>query len=238
MLTNLKAASGKKGRAQLVRRYGFGVPNVEKALHSANDSLTLIAQAWIKPFENGKMREINFFSLPWPHKVLQDLGEAPVHLRVTLSYFVDPNPARRGWKKRYSYPSHLLRFDLKGPLESQDEFRKRLNQRALDEDENKPLTGGESSDWYLGEHARNRGSIHSDILCGSDGKPITAAALAERGVIAVYPASGWWKDQPKRDRSEDGVRYSLVISIETPGVETDIWTPVALQVGIPIAIET
>jgi hypothetical protein len=48
--------------------------------------------------------------------------------------------------------------------------------------------------------------------------------------------SGWWKDQPKRDRSELGARYALIVSVETPGVETDIWTPVAQQVGVPVAV--
>lgn len=62
--------------------------------------------------------------------------------------------------------------------------------------------------------------------------------MAERGVIAVYPVSGWWKEQPNRDRSEKGARYALVVSIETTDVETDIWTPVAVQVGIPVTIET
>jgi hypothetical protein len=28
-----------------------------------------------------------------------------------------------------------------------------------------------------------------------------------------------------------------VVSIETPGVETDIWTPVAQQVGVPVVVE-
>ena len=86
--------------------------------------------------------------------------------------------------------------------------------------------------WFLGEMARNRGSLHSDIL------ECSAADLAERSVIAVYPVSGWWKDQPKRDRSAKGARYSLVVSIETPGVESDIWTPVATQVGVPISVES
>jgi hypothetical protein len=57
-----------------------------------------------------------------------------------------------------------------------------------------------------------------------------------RGVVAVYPVSGWWKDQPKRDRSEKGARYALVVSIETPDVEADIWTPVAQQVGVPVVV--
>lgn len=230
MHAHLRGASGKRARARLVQRYGFGVPSRERALRSANDALTLIAQDSIRPFLDGKMREIHFFELPWPREVLQGLGETQVRLRVTLSYFIEPNPGRRGWKKRHRYASHGLRFEVRGPLESMDEFRKRLNKKALDEDEEKPSTGGDSSEWYLGEQARNRGSIHSDILLGF------AADLAERGVIAVYPVSGWWKDQPKRDRSEKGARYALIVSIETPGVAADIWTPVAQQVGVAAEI--
>ncbi len=232
MRTHLHGASGKKARARLVRRYGFGVPQLDRAIRSAGDALTLIAQNSIRPFTDGKMREMHLYELPWPREVLQGLGGTPVRLRVTLSYFVEPNPGRRGWKKRHRYASHGLRFEVKGPTESVDEFRKRLNQKALDEDEEKPTTGGDSAEWYLGEQARNRGSIHSDILQGF------AADLADRGVVAVYPVSGWWKDQPKRDRSEQGARYALVLSIETPGVDTDIWTPVAQEVGIPLAVET
>jgi hypothetical protein len=232
MQTHLRGASGKRSRARLVRRYGFGVPHLDRALRSASDALTLIVQDSIRPFTERKMREIHFFDLPWPREVLQGLGGASVRLRVTLSYFVEPNPGRRGWKNRHRYASHGLRFEVKGPTESIEEFRKRLNQRALDEDEEKPTTGGDSSDWYLGEQARSHGSIHSDILQGF------AADLAERGVVGIYPVSGWWKDQPKRDRSEKGARYALVVSIETPGVETDIWTPVAQEIGVPIAVAT
>jgi hypothetical protein len=232
MQTHLRGASGKRARARLVRRYGFGVPHLNRALRSAGDALTLIAQDSIRPFAGGKMREMHFYELPWPREILQSLGETPVRLRVTLSYFIEPNPGRCGWKKRHRYASHSLHFEVKGPTESIDEFRKRLNQRALDDDEEKPSAGGDSSEWYLGEQARNHGSIHSDILQGF------AADLAERGVIGVCPVSGWWKDQPRRDRSEKGARYALVVSIETPGVETDIWTPVAHQVGIPTVVET
>ena len=164
--------------------------------------------------------------------MLLDLGAAPVRLRITLSYFIEPNPGRRGWKNRHRYASHGLRFDVKEPTESSKEFHKRLNKKALEDDEAKPAKGRESSEWYLGEQARNRGSLHSDFLSCS------AADLAERGVIAVYPVSGWWKDQPKRDRSAKGARYALVVSIETPGVETDIWTPVAEQVGLVVAVKT
>lgn len=231
MQVHFDAVSGRRARAKLARRYGYGVPSLERALRSANDAVTLVVQSSIRPFSKGKMNDMHIHELPWPRDVLRELGHASVQLRVTLSYFIEPNPGRRGWKKRHRYASHGLRFDLKSPTESIDEFRKRLNQRALDEDEERPSTG-DSEGWFLGEQARSKGSIHSDVWTG------TAADLAERGVVGVFPVSGWWKDQPKRDRSEQGARYSLVVSIETPEIQTDVWTPVAQLVGVPIIIET
>jgi hypothetical protein len=229
MQAHLRGGSGKRARAKLARRYGFGVPDLERARRSANDALTLVVQSSIRPFAEGKMKEMHLHDLPWPKEVLEELGQTPVRLRVTLSYFVEPNPGRRGWKRRHRYASHGLRFDVKAPTESIPEFRKRLNQRALDEDEDKPTTG-DSEGWFLGEQARNKGSIHSDVWTG------TAADLAERGVIGVYPVSGWWKDQPKRDRSALGARYALVVAIETEAEGVDIWTPVAVEIGVPVEI--
>lgn len=228
MDTHLYGAGNKRAMAQLVRRYGFGVPNLAHALRSANDALTLVVQAQIRPFENGKMREMHLHELPWPKDALEELGQTLVKLRVTLSYFVEPNPGRRGWTRRYRYASHGLRFELKSPTETIDALRKRLNKRALEEDEGKPATGTDSGGWFLGEQTRNKGSLHSDIWEG------TAADLAGRGVIGIYPVSGWWKDQHKRDRSHRGAEYALVVSIETKAEGVDIWTPVAQQIGVPI----
>ncbi len=226
MRKHIDGAGGKKARAKLLRRYGYGVPNLHAALRSARDALTLVVQSSIRPFADGKMRELHLHELPWPKSVLMEMGETPVQVRVTLSYFIEPNPGRRGWKTRHRYASHGLRFDMKLPTESADEFHKRLNQKALEEGEGKPTATGGLADWYIGE-ARNKGSIHSDIWVG------TAADLAERGTIGIYPVSGWWKDQPKRDRSELGARYSLIVTIETEAEDFDIWTPVAQEIGVP-----
>lgn len=228
MLAHFQNVRGRRDRLKLVCRYGFGVPSLERALRSASDALTLIAQATLRPFDQGRMREMHFHNLPWPKAVLAELGATRVRLRITLSYFIEPNPARRGWKNRYRYASHGFRFDVKLPTESMDEFRKRLNQLALEEGERRPGSGFESDGWFLGDHARSKGSLHCDVWEG------TAADLAERNVIGVYPVSGWWKDQPSHDRSSVGARYALVISIEVDAENVDIWTPVALQVGVPV----
>ena len=231
MNAHFEGAANKTARAKLVRRYGFGVPSLKRALRSANDALTLVVQSSIRPFAKGQMREMHVHELPWPKAVLEELGGAVVRLRVTLSYFIEPNPGRRGWRKRHRYASHGLRFDVKSPTDlTIAEFRKRLNSRALEEEEDKPATGDGAGDWLLGEKARCKGSIHTDIWKG------TARDLADRGVIGIYPVSGWWKDQPKRDRSAFGARYSLVVTLETDAQNVDIWTPVAQEIGIPVEV--
>ena len=232
MRTHFTAASDKKtDREQLVRRYGYGVPTLERCLRSATNALTIIVQDVIHPFEAGKLREMHLHDLPWPKDALADLGEVPVQLRVTLSYFIEPSPTRRGYRRRYRYASHQLRFELQRATETNDDFRKRLNKRALDEEEERP-TGGDDDGWYLGSQARNRGSLHSDIWDG------TAAELAARGRVAVFPVTGWWKELKARDKSSLGARYALLLSIESPVEDVDLWTPVAQQVGLPITIET
>ncbi len=230
MYSHLQAtADTKAARARLLRRYGYGIPDEARALRSANDALTLIAQGTIRPFEEGSFRDMHVYQLPWPVDVLASLGESEVQLRVTLSYFIEPNPARRGWQARHRYQSHALRFEVKRPLESANEFRKRINQLALAEGEQRPESTGDEG-WFFGARAREHGSVHSDYWTG------TAAALAERSAIGIHPVTGWWKEQKRRDRSAAGARYALLVSIETPGVETDIWTPVAQRIGVPIEI--
>jgi len=208
----------------LLRKYGYGVPDLESALYSASDSLTLIAQERITPFvkEEGdiKTHEMHLHNLPWPREALLEIGKEEVELRVTLSYFIEPKPERKGFRSKYRYASHGLRFDMNTPTETRDRLRKRIN-RVPRGDSRFAETTGDFSDWLLGSDLRTRGSIHSDFWRG------TAAALAEKHYVAVFPVKGWWSESPHLQRWDKEVRYSLIVSIRTPGVDTDIYTPVA-----------
>lgn len=222
--------------ANLLRRYGMGVPDLGRALQSATDALTLIDQARIHPFERrdsqSKVREMNLHELPWPAEQLESLGEAQVLMRVTLSYFIEPNPSSRGWTGRYVYPSHGLRFATKRPDESVARFRQRINKRARDNGQRPPSLKTERG-WLFGSAQQQKpGSLHTDIWTGA------AANLASKGAIAVYPVAGWWQYRRAWDQSDKGVDYSLVISIEAPNVDIDLWTPVSQQIQPSIEIAT
>ena len=67
---------------------------------------------------------------------------------------------------RLPYASHGLRFDVRRPTESTDEFRQRLNRLALAEDEDRPQSESDTNQWFLGSKERVRGSLHVDLWNG------------------------------------------------------------------------
>lgn len=231
MQRELDGARNAKAVEFLLRCFGFGVPNLERALWSAGNSLTLIAQDELQPFTGDRSNEMNLHTLPWPRAELERLGEVTVELRMSLSYFVEPNPARRGWKDRHRYASHGLRFAVQKPAESVPSLRKRVNQDAREEEEEVDAEG-DSDGWLLKPNLRGKGSLHHDRWRG------TAAELALRSHVAVYPVIGWWRERQALGRSESRARYSLVATIRTPSTAVDIYQPVATQIGIALPIAT
>ena len=228
-------APNKKDYLRLVQRCGFGVPDIARARWSVENSLTMVVEERLHPFRRAgsnppTLRDMHLHDLPWPRDVLEDLGETPVEMRVTLSYFIEPNPSRRGHRSRYRYESHGLRIDVKRPLESVAEFRKRVNLAARDEDEGSRRRSDGDSAWLIGARGRHRGSLHGDIWQG------TAADLASRGVIAVYPTAGWWKTRQALERYDKAARYALVVSIRAPEVDVDLYTEVANRIAVGVDV--
>jgi hypothetical protein len=221
--------------ANLVRHCGFGVPDLDRAMWSVENSLTMVCEELLHPFRrDGRkeptLRDMNLHRLPWPLEELEALGATPVAMRVTLSYFIEPNPSERGFSARYRYESHGLRFDAKRPAESESDFRARINAAARDEEE-RTRSGGDDPGWVVGKQNRHKGSLHSDIWRGS------AADLASRGVIGVYPALGWWKTRPRLERYDRPVRYALLVSIRAPEVDVELYSAVANQIAVPVAVQ-
>jgi hypothetical protein len=188
-------------------------------------------QPYGKDGSSYKTKEINYHTLPWPIEVQRELRDTRVELRVTLSYFIEPNPARRGWRGRYRYASHAFRFEVKTPTETTVQFKQRVNLAARAEEPEVETYQGDAADWELGPHLRHLGSVHSDWWIG------TAAQLASRNMIAVYPVIGWWRERHHLGRWNKRARYSLIITIRTPSEEIDIYTPVQIQIAARVPVE-
>ena len=84
----------------------------------------------------------------------------------------------------------------------------------------------ESLDWRELSHAYGAATDTPQLL-----KRIYAGPTDD-----VFPVVGWWRERYQFGRWERKARYALVVSISTPRIETDIYTPVATQIQIPIEI--
>ncbi|AUW59347.1 hypothetical protein C1T17_15890 [Sphingobium sp. SCG-1] len=118
MRSDLPAQPSKGSYARLFQRYGYGVPDLERARRSASNALSLIVQDVIISYGISEKtggdvhKEMRLFTLPWPVEELHKLGNVNVTLRVALSSFIAPNPAEASRGSRYRYASHNLRFKL------------------------------------------------------------------------------------------------------------------------------
>ena len=225
-----------------LRCYGYGTPDLQRALLSARNSASLIIQDSLQPFHqlettdgNGTTtrriatRDMKLHRLPWPVEVLQGLGETEVRMRVTLSFYIEPSPGRRGWTRKHRYQSHGLVFEVKRPYETDDDLLKRISAATRSADDDTSF-GTDQRTWELGDRLRRKGSIHSDTWTG------TAADLAVGNSVAVYPITGWWKERSYLERWNRQAQYSLIITLETDSEDVDLYTPIANQIGIDIEL--
>ena len=215
-------------RRDLLRACGWGVPNIDYALGSLDNRVNLIIQGEIQPFnDDGTCNEMRVHELPWPKEELLKLGEKEVELRVTLSYFIEPNPGERGWTSKFQYQSCGLRFQVIGKSQDYDEFLGFVSKKMRD-GETDYARGSASSEWYLGQDNRDVGSIHSDF------KRMSAADLCDARYVAIYPVGGWWKMLKSLGKRTKKLRYALVVSIDSEEVGADLYSEIVTRIKIPV----
>ncbi|MBL0729450.1 S8 family peptidase [Piscinibacter sp. HJYY11] len=253
MMQGISRQSKQLARDSLVRRFGFGKVSLDASLNSTLKRPTLVLQEELIAYtkaqskksngtqNNGtkaksgsgtRLGKVNIHELPWPKAQLLALGEMPVELKVTLSYFVQPNPSRRGWRSKFRYQSHGLRFSVRGAAESSQQFHQRINKIDREEEGvEESMPEPDSDAWLLRYNVRSRGSLHCDTWTG------LATDLANKSELAVFPVGGWWKDMGNGIGADWKVRYALVLSLNVLAEsDVDIYTPIANEIGISVGL--
>jgi hypothetical protein len=195
---------------------GYGVPDLQLAIACAADCATTIVEDEMpnrvevftpkkvppkrpttSTYEEKLVRVAKFFELPLPVDLLLHAHDVSAELRVTLSYFAEPNTFRRKVSRGLD-----LRWDMQGPQEDEAAFKARINKLAREEG---PSEWEGSYDWIIGPSRRQRGTVQSDRWVGP------APMLAGSKLLAVYPVGGWW-DQRKGLRLE-AMPFSLIVTV-------------------------
>ena len=87
-----------------------------------------------------------------------------------------------------------------------------------------PLAG------MIGYSVRSATEARSIQTSGAGVPPPSRSAMRS----ASFLVSGWWKEKPGLQRWDRSARYALLISVRAPGANIDIYTPIAIQLAIPI----
>lgn len=241
MMEKLQRNKNKSQRISLARHFGYGVPLLSRALASAQNDLALIAETGIQPFtrdinekgrETGEVhfKEVHYYDLPWPKTELERLENRTVHLKITLSYFIEPSPGEMAQVNPARYQSFGLRFDLKKKSETESAFKHRINK--LDSMATKPPQTETDNRWVFGPKSISAGSIHCDVWVGP------AIELASRDKIAIYPVSGWWRYRSHLGKYNAQTRYSLVVSISSQEEDVNLYTEISNIITSTISTET
>jgi hypothetical protein len=223
---------------------GYGVPHERLASECVQGIATIVVEdsmpnavaeevpkrkppkrATTKPTEQKHRRKVKLYKLPLPESLLTE-ADPDVELRVTLSYFTEPNKFGRR-----TYHGLDLKWDMQGPQESDVAFRQRINAllRPTDEDGSRvKLSKTKSFDWDVGIERRSRGTVQSDRWRGK------MSALAGDKLIAIYPVLGWWDQRKALKNSE--MNFSLVISVFGPGVYAAIKPRVEVASAISVEV--
>lgn len=192
----------------------------------------VVTQAEIQPFADEKkaFKDSHFYPLPWPQEALEGIGDQTVQLKITLSYFVEPNPGFSSTIDPYRYQSFGLRFDLRRRGETTSAFAKRVNAKERAKGE-KVRNATDSDEWLFGRNSISAGSVHCDVWSGP------ASHLLSRNMICIHPVGGWWRNRAAKAIRCQKTRYALVVSLKAPDSKIDLYTPIQTLIDNNIEIE-
>ena len=210
-------------QAEIIRRIGYGVPDLERAATNSDYRTTLIAGKDPR-YNDRELRiragEAHIFQVPIPAAMRSQADEYDILIEVTLSYAAQPRRTRRNLRR---YLSTWVDWKSSKLGEAIESFRL----RALKDQEDEGLARGTNIPWMLHENPiwgtirgvkRNSGTVQKDWAV------VKSNSLPESFCIAVVGHRGWSKDP------DSSARYAIAVSFEVLGREIPIYEDLRVAV--------
>lgn len=204
------------GRQTLLRRIGYGIPDLDRATFNNDYRITLITPSVLEIGEG----EAHIFRIPIPDQ-LSSVGEDySVLLEITLSYAAVPRRTRRYTK---GYLSSWVDWCCSKIGENSEVFAQRVLETGAS------IKDDGDFDWVIGE-ALNRGMIENFSrkkgTLQKDWCLIKSHQLSDAFCIAVRGHKGWG--------SLFKAKYSLVVSFEAIDQDIPIYEPIRTMIEVEI----
>lgn len=208
-------------KANVIRKIGFGIPDIERATSNSPYRVTLISNGEMRV----KAREAHIYRVPIPDELRNNVEDYDIRIDVTLSYAANPRRTRRNPR---NYLSTWVDWKSSKIGESFDSFRNRVLRegvRGIDDGEGEiPWMLRERDDWgNITGVKRGIGTAQKDwaILKSND--------FPEDFCIGVVGHRGWDKD------IDASAKYSLAVSFEAINKDIEIYSQI--QAAVEAIIE-
>lgn len=205
----------------LMRHYGYGIPDLQRAISNSEKRVTLVNSGTISP------KKANVYAVSIPEALRGPATEYSILIEVTLSYMARPRRTRR---RTQSYLSTWLDWHSSKLNETHEHFCNRIVQSLsenVDEDDDQnsiPWVIRENKDWSVVEGLRRQDSTLQKSWC-----ILPSHTLPSEFSIAVVGHKGWSKDLSEQ------VPYAIAVSFEVLNEEINIYE--MIQVENEVAVE-
>ncbi|MBX3448205.1 MAG: S8 family peptidase [Planctomycetaceae bacterium] len=198
-------------KCELMRRIGFGIPDVQRATRNTPHRATYITaeDCWIKA------KDAHLYQVPIPQQVRASGSQHKVLIEITLAFVARPRRTCRTMRRYLSTWVDWEASKLGEPLAS---FRGQVFEGTRTVREGDPIP------WMLGAattHATIRGTSRKKGSVQKDWAVVESHALPESFYIAVKGHEGWDNDP------EAAARYALVASFEVVDQQIEIYEAMA-----------
>lgn len=201
----------------VLRRIGYGIPDMERATTNTEHRTTLISAG-----ENYiKASECHIYQVPIPASMRGPADEFDIRIEITLSYVASPRRTRRKLRR---YLSTWAEWKSSKLGEDIDAFRIRVL-KGQDDDGSHfkgtplPWMLDSSPKWgTIRDVKRNAGTVQKDWAI------VKSNALPENFCIAVVGHRGWSHDP------DSTARYAITVSFEVVDKRIAIYDPLSVAV--------
>lgn len=230
LLTELESLAGKQSQpakhrravleaqlAGVLRRIGYGIPDLERATSNSPYRTTLISGG---RFSRRAItaNECHIYQVPIPDNMRRPGDDYEILIEVTLSYVAQPRRTRRNLRR---YMSTWVEWTSNRLGESLASFKARAIKGNEGDEE------GDSFGWTLGNNPRHgliKGARRSSGTVQKDWSVKKSNALPENFCIAVVGHEGWNHDPDAE------AKYALTVSFEILGKEIPIFDAIRTEV--------
>ena len=202
-------------QANVLRRIGYGIPDIERATTNTDFRTTFITQEE-RSLGPG---DCHIYQVPIPSTVRAPGYDYDIRIDVTLSYAARPRRTRR-------LPKGYLATWLDWISNRRGESLEGFLTRALKSDDER-IDEGQAIRWTIGDRS-NRGILR-DVRRGvgtiqKDWAVVNSSNLPDDFCIAVRGHKGWSRDP------DAAARYTLVVTFDIVGQEIPIYEPLRTAV--------